>query len=74
MLSFNTNGGGGTPKFQLWKNETMIKEYQNNNVSNNRVKTSITLDLKESDSLVGKMYGGGSNPTFFVTIFYKIAE
>ncbi len=74
MLSYNTDPSGGIPKFQLWRNGTMIKEYQNNTTSDSKVKASITLDLKEGDSFIGKMYGGGNNPTFFVTTFYKISE
>ena len=74
MFSYNINDVGGTPKFQLIQNDNIVKEYQNTSIADGTSTTSVTLDLKEGDIFFGKMYGGGNNPTVFITSFYKISE
>jgi len=71
MLSYNTSGGG-TPRFQLYRNNVCIKDYANNSARDNCTKATIEIELNKGDVFYGKMNGGGSNPTIFLTSFEKV--
>ena len=71
MFSYNTQGGG-IPAFQLYKNDELVKEYENNSTQWNAVKSEVKLNLEVGDVLKAKCYGGGSYETYFVTELSKI--
>ncbi len=63
----NTDAPSAAPKYTLYKNSTAILSLTGDKTASSLNRNALTVSLKAGDTLYASMYGGGGNPSIFVT-------
>ena len=64
----NTMATSSKAQFKVLKNNTSILSFSNSSTAENAYNTSnVTVDVSNGDTIYAQMYGGSTNPTYFIT-------